>query len=229
MDLMTRAVSAPFEVGSAIRHARIFHPHGALFDGTAHFDRDFGPVPGGEPLPIRARLSRGIGTPRQLPDILGLAVRVRLPAGPWDLLFATAYLPARVALVPARTWASARYSTLAPYRRADDRSPRWLTATPQGAQPTGSAAIDELAGPLSFAVHLAAARGAPVPAGRFHLEHRLPSADSVQPSFDPVLNCPPGLEMWPTWLAKLRRTAYAGSRKGREAVGARDPERGGAL
>lgn len=227
MDLLSKAVSAPFEVGSAVRGARIFHPRGALFDGTADFDTPRAgsarwPLSSGDTVPIRARMSRGIGTPGPLPDILGLAVRLSLPDGPWDLLLATAYVPARIALAPARSWSSANYSTLAAYRWLGDASPRWIVATPEGGQPNGPPSIDDLSAPLSFAVHLASARGEPLQVGTFRLTQRVPRKDSAQPSFDPVLNCPAGVEMWPPWLAGIRRLAYAGSRRGRETVDARN-------
>lgn len=222
MDLLSKAVSAPFEVGSAIRGARVFHPRGALFDGTAQLTPNRWALPGGTSVPARVRLSRGIGTPGRLPDVLGLAMRLSLPGGPWDLLLATAYVPARVALVPARTWASARYSTLTGYRTPADPAPRWILATPESGQPVDSASIDDLSEPLSFAMHVASARGEPVYAGTLRLEHRIPEDDSEQPSFDPVVNCPAGVEMWPAWLARLRRVAYAGSRHGRAAARTRN-------
>lgn len=215
MDLLTKAVAAPFEAGSAVRSARIFHPRGVLFDGTARLEEDRWPDAAPDTVPIQARLSRGIGLPQPLPDVLGLAVRVQLPGGPWDLLLASSYVPARVVLAPARSWASARYSTLAGYRRARERSPFWFFAVPEGRQPDHRAAIADLAPPLSFAVFLARAGGRPVPAGVFQLERRVPRDDDAQPSFDPVLNRPQEVAMWPAWLATMRRAAYAGSRRGR--------------
>ncbi|MBU4613785.1 phosphodiesterase [Rhodococcus sp. GG48] len=220
MDGLRKAVSVPFEVGSAVRGARIFHPHGVLFEGIAEFDtgdagRGRWPLPTGEPVPLHARLSRGIGLPGLLPDILGVAVRLRLPGGPWDLLLASAFVPARIALAPARSWASANFSTLAAYRGIDGAAPRWIVAAPVGGRPDGPPSLEDLVPPLSFRVGLASARGAPVPVGSFRLTRRIPCEDGDQPSFDPVLNCPAGIRMWPSWLAGIRRIAYAGSRRGR--------------
>ncbi len=115
----------------------------------------------------------------------------------------------------ARSWASANFSTLAAYRGIDGAAPRWIVAAPAGGRPDGLPSLEDLVPPLSFRVGLASARGAPVPVGSFRLTRRIPCEDGDQPSFDPVLNCPAGIRMWPSWLAGIRRIAYAGSRRGR--------------
>lgn len=208
-------LGAPFAVASAVRHARIFHPRGVLARGHAELESSWWPVQG--KVPVTARLSRGIGLPAQFPDILGLAVRLHLPDEPWDILLATAAHPRTpVLLSPARSWASARYSSVTAFRTRGQHSLRWVVARPDAAQPS-SGAVEALtgSGPLHFALSLVSARGVMIPAGRLVVE-TLPG-DGERPAFDPVLNCPVGVDMWPGPIAVARRAAYRGSRAGRHA------------
>ena len=73
-------------------------------------------------------------------------------------------------------------------------------------------------GPLHFTLSLATARGKATPAGRIWLDSPTAVADDAQPAFDPVINLPAELRMWPEWLAAPRRTAYWASRVGRGAA-----------
>ena len=82
-------------------------------------------APPGEGLPVESsevlgRLSKGIGLPGGLPDIIGLAVRIPpqpFAATPWDILMASAGsgLLTRFALRPVTSW-RAPMSSLMPLR-----------------------------------------------------------------------------------------------------------------
>ncbi len=74
-------LSTPFRWGSALRRRRVFHPDGVVAEGV---DRTAGGGPTrGLPLPsaaIVARLSKAVGRPAALPDVIGLAFRI-VPQG----------------------------------------------------------------------------------------------------------------------------------------------------
>lgn len=221
MTDLPSVLSAPFRLGSALRGARIFHPRGATFEGTAELGSSWWPRQMPRHLPVIARLSRGIGTPDGLPDVLGLAIRFPLDSGPWDVLLASAYLPGRVTLSPARSWSSAGYSTLMAYRTHVDPTPRWITVVPRGEQPSSTTSVEALRGPLPFSLLVGSARGPLEGAGTLVLERRIPESDENQPSFDPTVHCPDFVDPWPGWLGTVRRDAYRASRTGRGAILAR--------
>ena len=114
-------VALPMKLGSAVRQRRLFHPVGVLASGriervAAH----------GEGLPIDsadilARVSKALGVPGGLPDLIGLAWRMPAPtpaATPWDILTASAGsgLLTRFALRPTTSWTG---TTLMPLRHED--------------------------------------------------------------------------------------------------------------
>jgi hypothetical protein len=216
-------VSAPFRWGSALRGRRIFHPDGVVAEGV--IDR-LAPVDAGLPLPsakIVARVSKALGTPNGLPDIIGLAFRI-LSHGDssaecdWDVLLASA-LPVpiirSIGLRPVTSWTGSSMTSLAPLRYHDANW--WLRAriTTQidgsglsldgirNALQQGEIAIDVDQGRATSAFH---------PLARVTLTNPTPGRDV---SFDPVLHTAPDVEMYPHWLADLRAYAYAQSREGR--------------
>ncbi len=77
---MLKTVTAPFQWVAAARHRRVFHPGGVLARGSIErvAARDVG-LPIESASDVLVRLSKGIGTPGALPDVIGLAFR--LPAG----------------------------------------------------------------------------------------------------------------------------------------------------
>ncbi len=224
MTALSSVLSAPFRAGSALRGARVFHPRGALYEGVADLDSAWWPRQIPRRTPVLARLSRGIGTPGGLPDVLGLALRFPLEPCPWDVLLASAYLPGRAVLLPARSWSSARYSTLMAYRTETDRTPRWITAVPRGLHSSSTTSVEALDVPMQFSLLVGAARGPLEPAGVLTLESERPEQNSNQPSFDPTVHCPGFVDPWPAWLTGTRRDAYRASRAGRGASLAR-PQR----
>src|SRR3954447_3771270 len=89
VDATFGVVSAVAFAGlSAVRRARVFHPDGAAFSATLDVRGNRAERWGVRLLDEEARhrslvrLSRGIGVPEPLPDILGLAVRVLDAHGP---------------------------------------------------------------------------------------------------------------------------------------------------
>ncbi|MGB8506468.1 hypothetical protein [Mycobacterium sp.] len=84
-------VAKPLQWGSAIRRRRVFHPIGVMANGS--LERL---APPGEGLPVESsdvvgRVSKGIGLPGGLPDIIGLAIRIPpqpFAATSWDILMA---------------------------------------------------------------------------------------------------------------------------------------------
>ncbi|MEU0464343.1 hypothetical protein ABZ215_10095 [Amycolatopsis sp. NPDC006131] len=187
-----------------LRHARVFHPRGVLLRGTLETL-----TPGELPLPpsgpVVARLSKGAGLPRGMPDILGLALRIPTDDGPWDLTLASA--SARVLLRPATGWRRTVFSSLVPYRVAAGL--RWILAEVDG--PDG-AALDDVDA-VTVTCSAAKLTGPATPVARIALD--TPLGDGERPSFDPMLHSPPGARLYPEWLSRLREPAYQGSRAGR--------------
>ncbi|MDU0292560.1 hypothetical protein [Saccharothrix longispora] len=200
-----RVASAFRAVARARGGARAFHPRGRWCAGTltATFDPAL-PLPEGA-TEVAVRLSKGAGTPGGLPDVLGMAFR--LP-GPWDVLLSTS--SARVVPRPARTWSSARYGSVTPFR-SNGRAV-WLAAVPEPGQ-TRAADLDAMPDALRFGLEVS---GPWRPVGTLVVR---PSTEAVgPPAFDPVHNLPAGVDLAPAVLARLRDWAYQGSRSGRGAL-----------
>src|SRR4051795_4235356 len=132
MDLLSlpRAVTASaLALGTAVRGARVFHPRGRASTGTVE-------VAGGGSWGARllddagrhdvvVRLSRGVGLPAPLPDVVGLAVRfdgLGRDGGPLDLLVNTSgSLPGlRHLFLPAPVGRT--FSSVLPYRTGSGRT-----------------------------------------------------------------------------------------------------------
>ncbi|MEE4025374.1 hypothetical protein V1Y59_19975 [Gordonia sp. PKS22-38] len=222
---VTSLVSKPFEWLSHARSARVFHPDGLVCSGYAALSGD-------TPLPVRsgpvtARVSKGVGTPGGLPDIVGLAVR--LPVEPsvdddgnshavWDLLLAgPAPLGGRLPLpLPTFRWPGATVSSLTPFRHDDTLY--WIRARFIEPDDLSGLSLDELrkavyAGRPIVAVVEVARGGA-----EFVAVLRLDLDVLADPDFDfdPVIRTPASVELAPSWLATLRKEAYRYSRIGRE-------------
>lgn len=225
--------------GSAarLRRGKPLHPRGTVLAGrlVRHGSaRPWGAAWLDEPGEDAAvvRLSRAVGLPSGLPDVLGLALRV--PGAPVDergdgdgedggdggavvdLLFATTGLGrlSRWALVPHRDVA-VPYGALLPLR-----APRGLVLL--AVAPAGEAVG---AGRLSWRLLAAAPLGEWEHVGdldvdlagltREDLRDGL-RGDDAPVDFEPVLHTPPGLTVPPV-LAALRHPAYASARRGRRA------------
>jgi hypothetical protein len=131
------------------------------------------------------RFSRAIGLPHPLPDIFGIAVRVRVDDRPADLLLASTGLGrlTRFLLTPASSRGSRPFTTLLPYRGPS--GPLLIAARPV-------ADLDH-PGPARPALELLWSQGL----GRWVEFGRLDLSETSGPdpaiSFDPVRNPLPGL------------------------------------
>ena len=126
MDLLSlprAAVATALGVGTALRGARVFHPHGRTYAATLTVTGGLGTGASVLDAPARhegvVRLSRGAGLPPPLPDVEGLALRLPgqgVDGVPLDLLVNSAwrYVFAPAALAP--TW-----SAILPHRTGSGR------------------------------------------------------------------------------------------------------------
>lgn len=123
LTLPRAAAAAVLGLGTAVRGARVFHPHGAT--RRCRLVVDGGQQWGASLLDDAAvhegvvRLSRGVGLPAPLPDVDGLALRLPglgVDGAPLDLLLNSAWRFAFAPSVVARTW-----SSVLPYRTRDGR------------------------------------------------------------------------------------------------------------
>ncbi|GAA1764818.1 hypothetical protein GCM10009795_009170 [Nocardioides hankookensis] len=186
----------------ALRSARKpLHPRGEVLDGRVYrhgSDETTGVAwlddPGQDDAVVRR--SRALGLPRGLPDIHGLAVRVRFAGGDRDLLFATTGLGrvTRFVLTLARSPDSRPLTTLLPY---DTDS--------------GALLLAANGGPERY--ELAWAR----PSGEWHyfgvllLSRR---TDEPEISFDPLMHQIEGLRQYSS-VRRLREPAYLRARRSR--------------
>ncbi|MGW0174639.1 phosphodiesterase [Rhodococcus sp. NPDC003322] len=217
MNEIDAVLRVPSTFASALRRVPLFHSSGVATQGHAELGSHWWPVQGR--IPVTARLSRALGLPNALPDVLGLSVRLHLAAGPWDLLLVSAQPTTRVVPLPARGWSSARYSSLTAFRTTENDALTWALAKPEAGQPrTGSLRALSRGDQLFFTLSLATARSDPTPAGRLSLDPPTTCEDTEQADFDPVLHRPDGVQMWPQWVAAARQAAHGGSRTGRHAA-----------
>lgn len=204
-----------FELLARARSAPAFHPDGVLYEGRADVRRP-GPLPTGE-VDCLVRLSKGIGTPRGVADLLGVAVRFQHDP-PVDVLCTTA--PGsrgwrRYVLRPRRSWSGATLTTLMWWRAPTGERLQVVLDVPPGpaGAPFDSPEPDVLLGRLPVALTLRVlGPDGEVQAGTIRVERR---SRLARPDFDPVVNAPGSWRLGPRWLADLRRRAYVGSRAGR--------------
>ncbi len=145
------------------------------------------------------RTSRAAGLPRYLPDVHGLAIRVRGAGHVTDILLATTGRGplGRFLLRPTRRPESVFHGSLLPYR-----------------SPGGPISLGALAdGHDSWTLFWTAGRGDWVPFGRVRREV---APHDAHVSFDPVLHGVPGLTQYAA-VARLRSPAYGSARRSRSA------------
>lgn len=217
---LSDAVTLPVQVGASLRHRRFFHPTGVLAQGT--IERT---APDGDGLPIRSceivgRVSKGIGLPGSLPDIVGLAWRMppQLSGTPWDILLASTFAGQRILLCPATSWRNVTLSSLMPLKYEDTHW--WLRARLTTRFDGGGlalASVDDQLGRTGLEFELEQAPGTEGfrPLARIALRKKVPHGRDVP--FDPALHIVPGVSLTPHWLAEFRRAAYERSRTGRGA------------
>ena len=222
---MTRTgiLGLPFQVGSAIRRKRIFHPVGVLANGS--IERTADP---GDGLPVRSsdvfgRVSKAVGLPGGLPDIVGLAWRMppHSPAAtPWDVLLASAGTGTslRFLLRPVSSWSGVSLSSLMPLRYNDQNwwiIARLATHISAGGVSLGSVEEQIAAGGVRFDIDQACGMEEFRPLARLTLDQVIQD-DTRGVAFDPTTHSAPGVTLFPGWLNNLRRDAYDRSRRGRD-------------
>ena len=125
MDLssLPRAAAAALGAATALRGARVFHPHGRSYDAVVTVTGGLGTGAALLDTPGRlqgvVRLSRGAGLPAPLPDVEGLALRLPgqgVDGAPLDLLINSAWRYAFVPSALAPTW-----SAILPHRTGSGR------------------------------------------------------------------------------------------------------------
>jgi hypothetical protein len=219
-------VALPIQLGSAVRRRRVFHPIGVLANGS--IERL---APPGEGLPVQSsddvvgRVSKGIGLPGALPDIIGLAIRMPpqpFAATSWDVLMASAGAGTltRMVLRPVTSWTGATLSSLMPLRYEDRNW--WVRARivtqidePGLSLDSVSAQID--GGGIEFAIEQAPGMQDFQPLARLILNEVVRGGRSHDVAFDPTVHSVPEVKLAPGWLTDLRRRAYWRSREGRDA------------
>lgn len=189
---------------AAVRPARKpLHPRGTVMRGrlVRHGTDEPSGVPwldGIGSSEVLVRLSQAVGLPTWLPDIQGLALRIDPDEDPGDLLFATTGHGriTRFLLTPSRDFGRPM-TTLLPYR------------TSAGPVLLGARRTDEGVFELSWATTTGPWRA-------FANVTLPPSQEmgDVEISFDPILNCVPGLEPY-DWVRKLREPSYLEARQSR--------------
>jgi len=207
MDLLQTS----FRLLARVRRARAFHPVGASYAGSLELTGD-GPLPPG-PHRCAVRLSQGVGVLAGWPDLLGVGTRVETADGPVDVLATTTVGSRgwrRLVLRPVRRWHRATLSTLMPWEGPDGtRAQVVLTVDdPRLVSPRPGEPAEHLPVRITWRV---ATPHRVLQAGLLTLEEVAP--DRVD--LDPVLHSPPGWTVVPRWLARVRETAYVGSREGR--------------
>lgn len=213
-----RLLAGGFRLLQRLRNPRPIHPHGVALEGTVRFFTGsatglplFDSPPAAQ-IAVSARVSRSLGVPSPLPDVIGLAVRLATRTGAADVVFASTGfgVPSRFWLAMQRSPSRARFTTLFPYRSA--RGPVLFAARTIEPQdlPTG---LNDLAAALertTWRLHLYSA----TPTGGWHPFAVLElgrSADSpvdTPDRYDPVRNPLPGADWYP-WARRIREPSYS--------------------
>ncbi len=242
-SVLALPVGAAFYAAGRLRRGRRkpLHPDGAVLPGILR--RHGAPTTWGTPWLDAAgeheatvRFSRSAGLPPPLPDILGLAIRVRLDDRDADLLLSSTGRGrvGRFLLQPRAEPGRAFYTTLLPYRSG--RGPVLIAAEAQQQRtlPPDPAGVAEqiTAQPMQFTLSCASPGGSwerfgTLEVGRpGHLSD--PGGSAAPPrsdnsvdatvSFDAVRNPLPGLQMYDL-VSRIRARAYSSARQSRGLPG----------
>ncbi|MEU8365188.1 hypothetical protein AB0C27_55160 [Nonomuraea sp. NPDC048882] len=220
-SLARSALAATFGTAARLRHGRPLHPAGLVLD--AHMRLHGAPRPWGTPfldqaMELRgvARLSRSVGVPAPLPDILGIALRWEQQDGTvGDLLLASTGRNriGRRVLRPAGRW-TGMYSSLFPYQVGERRLLLGaLLHTPVSLPATFDAlALAAEFGPVVLELLVAAPTGPWRLFGQVHLSAPA-RPDAERPMrFDPIRHPIQGLRP-AGWLNEIRGAAYTAAQR----------------
>lgn len=207
----------------ALRPQRPIHPEGVSLTGA--IDRlppgrrsgiSWLDTPG--TVQVQARLSRSIGLPGPLPDIVGLALRIPAGAGNSDLLLASTGMSgaSRFILTPHRFASEAAFTTLMPYQ--GNRGPVLLAARPLDSAlrlPAKPEAFRQALGDRVWTLGLyhSALRGAWSRFATMSLSLD-PTQQDTDRRFDPLLHPLPGAGTY-RWTRNLREPSYTTAREPR--------------
>lgn len=231
MSVADRTVGALYGALSKLRQARSFHPDGIVFEATVEIDRPSAELAGAPLLatagahPAIVRLSRGLGLPEPLPDVLGLTVRfvnVHGPGRHQDFLMVESLdgAPGHHVILPVRSFFDRPYSSILLYRIGSEiRLVGALQVTDPEPGATAFAELERTAGERAVAFDLAVAslRGRWQAIGRIRLGERLALSEGERIRFNPW-NTGGGIR--PTGpLMGVRDAAYRGSQRGWRANG----------
>jgi hypothetical protein len=214
-------VSLIFGGLARVRGDRAFHPDGVVMHGTFRAlgsSVDSALLGGSEERRALLRISRAVGLPEALPDVLGCAIRVPDAYGRGrhqDFALASSFKAplGRHALVPARDFLGAFYSSLLPYRLAGET--RLLGARSASEVGSGYARLDELSAAiasgaaLSMTLLAASPLGSWEPIATMRAEEVASKADARELRFNPW-NTGGGIEPL-GFLQGLRDPAYRAS------------------
>lgn len=208
-DVAGRALAVVFAAITMVRRPRPIHPRGEIFAGHIEWIERSGapsgvawidtpPVSGRQE--VTARVSRSVGFPAPLPDVIGLAFRFHTEDGPADLALASSWLgvPGRF-LLRLSSSVTGSFTSLMPYR--GEVGPVELAARTRR-RAHGRWEID-----LMHATSTSTWR-------RFAVvsldANALP--DSANLRFDPIANALPGADTYP-WTRRLRERSYRAAQK----------------
>jgi len=207
----------PIGVVARRRHGKPMHARGIVLEGV--LERTGATPPVGvpwldEPGTARAvvRLSRGIGLPDRLPDLLGLAVH--LPEDDVDLLLSSAGRGRLTRLLPVlRRDPATAYGSIMGYR-----SRAGTVRLAAVGERTAGGRGDRRADGLVFLLAATCGPGPGRPFARLVLHEPVPAGDP-DVRFDAVRRPPPGLRTDGP-MARLRAPSYARARAERDPDGA---------
>jgi hypothetical protein len=222
--LAQKAAGGLFGAISALRQSRSLHPKGVVFEATLTVERRNGHHPTEAPLfyapgekTAVVRLSKSVGLPAGVPDLLGLTVRfvdVHGPGKHQDFMLITSGdgAVAHHLMIPALSFFSLPYSSVLPYDIAGKtRLVGALQATPA---PAPGRDFDQLLATPDkrFQLALAPLRSRWSPIGELALHDRIPQSQAEKIRFNPW-NTGGGIRPTGPFMG-LRAGAYSGSQAG---------------
>jgi hypothetical protein len=188
---------------------------------TGRFERTAAPGVGlpMESCDVVGRVSKAVGMPGTIPDLIGVAWRMppQFRSGtPWDVLLASTV--GRIVLRPVTSWSGATLSSLMPLRYQGEVW--WIRGRLTTAISEPGLSLDTIRNQIDshaveFDIEQAGGTGGFKPLGRLSFRHLDPSCDDI--AFDPTVHRDPAVQLVPNWLSEFRRSAYRRSREGRDA------------